>query len=339
MFDILLRLSIFLLVSVHSVGLFAKGSTMNCTQDLKAALEQSLDSSKIETAKLKQALQGTRPFEVIKAAAALALRGDRSGIERLKSVRTCTNSQIEYFYAKGGLILLGEPIPSSLLWKRSVFRDREEVILRCLNQMRPRGESSLEDWSKKISGDPYGLWQNGIAPTITLPANASMQDVLSKYFELTSLGSGRVNAFEVMEERSFRIQSEEYRLLRVLADQWRATLLFRHDRSGWWSKQLELRAQADGDPKEEIWVGMLSKKPTVGYRSPYRLRIGDQQIEVRAENREALESLVGQKVEIHGAMVETPAARGAPGSEAASRFIDGMVPAMRYLEVRSIRTR
>jgi hypothetical protein len=80
---------------------------------------------------LRQGLGNKDPLVAIKAATTLALLGSRDGIEKLKAVNTCTNSQIEFFYSKAALVLLGEAVPPELEEKRSVFRDLEEMIRRC----------------------------------------------------------------------------------------------------------------------------------------------------------------------------------------------------------------
>ncbi len=65
---------------------------------------------------------------IIEAAAALAVLDDPAGTEALLATRVCTNSCIEFFYARAGLTLLGEPIPPPLARQRSVFRHLEEQV-------------------------------------------------------------------------------------------------------------------------------------------------------------------------------------------------------------------
>jgi hypothetical protein len=84
---------------------------------------------------LRLSLKQDDPFGVIKAAATLALLGSKDGVDALRSVQTCTNSAIEYFYARAALILLGEPIPQRLRGETSVFRQLEEVVFRCQQEL------------------------------------------------------------------------------------------------------------------------------------------------------------------------------------------------------------
>jgi len=76
-------------------------------------------------------------FAEVLAATVLATFGNRAGIPVLTSVGTLTNSGIEFFYARGALIVLGEPIPPALTNRRSVFRQREELIDACLRGGQP----------------------------------------------------------------------------------------------------------------------------------------------------------------------------------------------------------
>lgn len=73
-------------------------------------------------------------------------------------------------------------------------------------------------------------------------------------------------------------------------------------------------------------VGILRKERTVGYRSPYR--VGD--LEIWGED---LEPWIGKSVRLMGRHVTIPAQKAPPGSEAASRFLDGVIPEIRRFEV------
>jgi hypothetical protein len=87
--------------------------------------------------------------------------------------------------------------------------------------------------------------------------------------------------------------------------------------------------------------GVLHKKVTVGYRSPYVLVTGDsQEFEIRESDRvpaDRLARFIGQHVEITGRRVSIPPTKAPPGSEAESRFVDGMIPGLEYIETRSVR--
>jgi hypothetical protein len=76
-------------------------------------------------------LRDRNPLVALEAAAVLAILGQRTGIEVLRKPEAATNSNIEAFYARAALVLLGEPIPAALRSSRSVFRHLEELIDAC----------------------------------------------------------------------------------------------------------------------------------------------------------------------------------------------------------------
>lgn len=77
---------------------------------------------------LERMLGDDNPLVAIEAGAALAVLGNRAGVDVLRATQTCTSSQIEFFYARAGLTLLGEEIPEELAKQRSVFRHLEELL-------------------------------------------------------------------------------------------------------------------------------------------------------------------------------------------------------------------
>jgi hypothetical protein len=108
------------------------------------------------------------------------------------------------------------------------------------------------------------------------------------------------------------------------------------------------------DVKIEL-VGRVQKKRVPGYLSPYRLEVTEPEsrtrweqasgtaaghatveLELREGPKGELEAFVGKRCRLKGRHVFVPASKGEPGSEAASRFLGGMIPAMRYFEVVAI---
>ncbi|HPH65125.1 MAG TPA: hypothetical protein PLF40_05245 [Kofleriaceae bacterium] len=63
---------------------------------------------------LRRLLQHNNELMAIEAAAALAVLGQRDGVERLRNVKTATSSHIEFWYASEALTLLGEPVPEAI---------------------------------------------------------------------------------------------------------------------------------------------------------------------------------------------------------------------------------
>lgn len=88
-----------------------------------------------------------------------------------------------------------------------------------------------------------------------------------------------------------------------------------------------------------IFEGTLHKRMTVGYRSPYFLETEDgKQVEVRAtgKRRDLLDPLIHKKVKIRGKRIVTPPRKAEAGSEAESRFLDGQIPGLEYMEIQEI---
>jgi hypothetical protein len=90
-----------------------------------------------------------------------------------------------------------------------------------------------------------------------------------------------------------------------------------------------------------ILHGILRKKSTVGYRSPYFLVNETAKLfelrESRQVNRDLLDKFVDKNVEIKGLYIFIPSRKADSGSEAESRFINGIIPSIEYIEVRNIR--
>jgi hypothetical protein len=90
-----------------------------------------------------------------------------------------------------------------------------------------------------------------------------------------------------------------------------------------------------------ILHGILNIKMTVGYRSPYILVTEDaKEFEIRGSelvDRDQLDKYIGQKVELRGKQVTIPSQKAPPGSEAESRFVDGVIPKLEYVETISVR--
>ena len=81
---------------------------------------------------LKEMLNNKDSLVGLEAASVLAILGFKDGLDLLKNHKVMTNSNIEYFYAKAGLILLSEKIPENLQKKNSVFSELNRLIEKCL---------------------------------------------------------------------------------------------------------------------------------------------------------------------------------------------------------------
>ena len=91
---------------------------------------------------------------------------------------------------------------------------------------------------------------------------------------------------------------------------------------------------------EEVVTGVLRCVRCPGYRSPFRLvREGDESpdhgLELNGDSR-VLRSFVDQPVRVRGVWTVVPGGPAPEGSEAASRFVHGMVPELAWFEVISV---
>ena len=80
---------------------------------------------------LKKMLTNSNDLVGIEAASVLAILGFKDGVDKLLTVQTLTNSQVEYFYIKASLLILGEKIPVHLKNKDSVFPVLNDLIRKC----------------------------------------------------------------------------------------------------------------------------------------------------------------------------------------------------------------
>lgn len=88
---------------------------------------------------LKDLLKSEDRFIRVQAAFSLAYLGDTSGRHELTKLTdleekgsSLTNSSIEIFYGKAGLIFLGAEVPKTLLKKQTMFRHLEDAVNDCI---------------------------------------------------------------------------------------------------------------------------------------------------------------------------------------------------------------
>ncbi|MFK8001652.1 MAG: hypothetical protein AB8H86_18805 [Polyangiales bacterium] len=82
----------------------------------------------------------------------------------------------------------------------------------------------------------FGLWLNGLTPTVAVPETASARAVLEEMFTLVSFDQGRVTEFEVVEERAVQIDEDEYTALRLTTNQGPKIVLIRYRSGEWWTR-------------------------------------------------------------------------------------------------------
>lgn len=95
--------------------------------------------------------------------------------------------------------------------------------------------TTIDGLVERFDGN-FGLWLNGLTPTVELPETASAQAVLEEMFKLISFDNGPVTEFEVLEERTVRIDADAYTALRINSNQGPKIVLIRYRTSDWWTR-------------------------------------------------------------------------------------------------------
>jgi hypothetical protein len=88
----------------------------------------------------------------------------------------------------------------------------------------------------------HGLWVNGFAPKIDLPANAPTNQVLEQMFKVIGFNNGHVTSYQIVETRQVRIiggfQDTNFMAVLVETNLGRKVVLLQHQTGpgGWWSR-------------------------------------------------------------------------------------------------------
>lgn len=88
----------------------------------------------------------------------------------------------------------------------------------------------------------HGMWVNGFAPKIDLPANAPTNQILEQMFKVIGFNNGRVTSYQIVEMRQVRIhggfQDTNFMAVLVETNLGRKVVLLQHQISsvGWWSR-------------------------------------------------------------------------------------------------------
>ena len=109
---------------------------------------------------------------------------------------------------------------------------------------------------KKLDGHG-GLWVNGISPTLSLPATASVHEVVKRYVESGALDG--VKAFTILSSERVKIDASYYEavLLDTRSGQ-RIILMQFQENTGWWTKTFEV-AEGGRDCKETLRDALIQR--------------------------------------------------------------------------------
>jgi hypothetical protein len=106
----------------------------------------------------------------------------------------------------------------------------------------PATADAIDGLVERLSSS-HGLWLNGAFADLGLPRAASMQQVVSRVFEMTGFDAGRVKEHRILETRQVRIAGslpDEYTAVLVETDMGRKIVLLQYQgeraRGMWWSR-------------------------------------------------------------------------------------------------------
>ena len=99
----------------------------------------------------------------------------------------------------------------------------------------PAAADEIDDVVAKLSAT-HGLWVNGLYPTLDLPRTATAEQVLTRMFERISFDRGKVTEFKLVQLRTIQLDQAPMQAALVDTNQGRKVVLFRWEKSGWWSR-------------------------------------------------------------------------------------------------------
>ncbi|MGE0491607.1 MAG: hypothetical protein AB7S38_20515 [Vulcanimicrobiota bacterium] len=83
----------------------------------------------------------------------------------------------------------------------------------------------------------HGLWINGPFPALSLGSEATCQQVLDEMFTRISFDPGRVERFQVDEQRNVTIDGLDYVAVKLTTNLGQKIVLLRYESgSGWWTR-------------------------------------------------------------------------------------------------------
>ncbi len=164
---------------------------------------------------LKKMLKDENELVTIEAAAVLAVLGFRDGLKHLQNVRSLSNSNIEFFYAKAALILLGEPVPEKLKDRNSIFHGLNDLLRPCSKNPSTKTYETGSFWkleitesgnAKAIGGKEIWKWTEKVSypERVLFLESANLFGVLGALGDSES-GLGELKFFSINGSRQSQI--------------------------------------------------------------------------------------------------------------------------------------
>jgi hypothetical protein len=104
---------------------------------------------------------------------------------------------------------------------------------------------SLDRLAAKLSANP--MWENGMFPTLDLPATATADQVVAKVLKSVSFDKGRVKTYKILKTKQLQIRGSLpnlYTASLLDTDLGKKILLYKYSgaATGWWSRVFEAEA-------------------------------------------------------------------------------------------------
>ena len=81
-----------------------------------------------------------------------------------------------------------------------------------------------------------GLWVNGLYQEIKLPSSAKVEEVVSKYFEISNFNEGKVKNYKILSKKKVTIDNEIYDAVLVDIVLGKRIILLQFQKTYWWNK-------------------------------------------------------------------------------------------------------
>ncbi|MFZ4695718.1 MAG: hypothetical protein ACOYMV_11385 [Verrucomicrobiia bacterium] len=89
-------------------------------------------------------------------------------------------------------------------------------------------------------------WTNGEYNPLSLPSDAPIEQLVVSYLKETEFKKGKIEDFKIEEMKTCELPAESnnfYKIVRISSDQGGKFLIFRYEKSGWWTKHYDAKAE------------------------------------------------------------------------------------------------
>jgi hypothetical protein len=112
------------------------------------------------------------------------------------------------------------------------------VIIYCISVL---AEDSIDALVTDLNSDKFGLWVNGIFPSLDLPPEASSKQVIDKAVLMAGFDEERITSYQIVEIRRVDLKAVpdcSAALLKTNIGE--KILLFKYEGTLWWSRFFDI---------------------------------------------------------------------------------------------------